>query len=638
MRFLGSKLSFFQVTLILCLAGSSPQRVQAQGTLLALQSRPNIGVGLEGLSDWSRAKMFSDAMKTSRRWGKPDRPWEHGVKTDTLGWPTEDAGIVVIADTPNIGGTYKLFYEGIGEATNNTPGVKVENLRFDAATKTSTADVVVPETTTSLMLTFRGTQGGVKNVRLLRPGTQLGSTFTPAFLEKLAPFSTLRFMDFLSTNNNPLQHWEDRPTIAHATQAGEKGGALEYVVELANEAGKDIWVNVPDQADDNYIRQMALLLKNGLQKERMVYVEFSNEVWNWQFQQATRNLEAAKAEGKVAGSPLNYDGSDNEGYWAMRRIAKRSAEVGQIFREAFADTAFERVRPVYATQAVYEEVFKQGLEFLEHQYKEPHTQIYGLASAPYFNLNEEENKRGDITPSEILAVLPQRIDESLWQVSRLSSYARYYGLKHLAYEGGPHLQDHFGNGSADAKVAANRDPKMGELVEKYLRGWNAQGGDLFMYFTLSGGYSKWGSWGLTEDMTQSSPKYEAAVRVATSPPVPLTLGALPNQKIEAGNFLGSNRWDKQGAPEITIEPEKWVQYAVRIEKGGDYTLTAQITANSKATAEIWSNGQQRAILETKAAESAATAKLTLEPGLNVIRFCGKEGRFQLKSFKIETTQ
>lgn len=628
------QLGVFLSALVLGSAGCSTFVAKAQQTPavgVAASTPPDIGVGLEGLADWSRAMMFSDAMKTSRNWGRVDRPWEHEVKTDALGWPTEDAGVVVIADTPGIGGTYKLSFEGTAEVVAVTQGATIENVRFDAAKKIGSADVVVASDTTSLMLGFKNTQGGVKNVRLLRPGAEEGNTFSRPFLEKLAPFSTLRFMDFLSTNNNPVKLWSERTTPAHATQARPEGGALEYVVELANESDKDVWVNVPDQADENYARQMALLLKNGLEKERKVYVEFSNEVWNWGFPQATRNLDAAKIEGKQPNSPLVYDKSDNEGYWAMRRIAKRSVEVGRVFQEVFEDTTFERVRPVYAVQVGYEEVYKQGLEFLENQYGQPSKVLYGVAGAPYFNLNDEENKRGDITKEEILAVLPERVDESLAMATKLGAYADYYGLRHLAYEGGQHLQDHGGNGSADAKIAANHDPRMGEMVEKYLRGWNAIGGDAFMYFTLTSGYSKWGSWGLLEDPRQSSPKYEAALRVLRSPRAPLTFGAGAGEELKAGDFWGSNRWDARGADQITIEPEKWMQYAFRVPKAGTYRLTANLSGDQEAVAEVLANGKALGRLEVKAKESAS---LPLQAGLNVLRVRGVSGRFQLRSLMV----
>ena len=43
-----------------------------------------------------------------------------------------------------------------------------------------------------------------------------------------------------------------------------------------------------------------------------------------------------------------------------------------------------------------------------------------------------------------------------------------------------------GEHSLQAKVAANHDPRMEPIVEKYLNNWYAQGGGLFMYFNLAG--------------------------------------------------------------------------------------------------------------------------------------------------------
>jgi hypothetical protein len=474
----------------------------------------DIGVGLEGLADWSRALMFADAMKTSRGWGRADKPWEHTVKTDKIGWPLEDAGVVVIADVPHIGGTYRLSFEGKADVTGVASKLKVVGLEHDAKTNISRAEIVVDENSTQIMLAFTGTNGGVKNVRLMRPGTSDNDTFYEPFLEKLAPFSTLRFMDFLSTNNNPVKTWSERTTPEYSSQARREGGALEYVIELANISGKDIWVNVPDQADDEYVRQMALLLKNGLTKNQIVYVEWSNEVWNWMFEQAQRNLQAAKIEGAQPNSPLKFDGDNNEGYHAMRRIAFRGAQVGKIFTEIFGDKNFTRLRPVFATQVGYEEVYKQGLQFLEHQYDAPNTVFYGIAGAPYFQISDELNRKKDLTLDEIFAAIPENMARNLGYAKTLHTYARRYKLHHLAYEGGQHLQDHGDVGNSDVKIAANRDPRMGTAIEKYLREWFALGGETFMYFTLTSGYSKWGSWGLLENVTdEGSPKYDAVLGV-----------------------------------------------------------------------------------------------------------------------------
>jgi len=106
---------------------------------------------------------------------------------------------------------------------------------------TTIADVVVGTNAVQLMLTFTNTNGGVKSVQLLQPGYQgTNRTFSNQFLAFLAPFTTLRFMDFLSTNNDPVQRWSQKTLPSSYSQAVPAGGAWEYVIELANLTGKDI--------------------------------------------------------------------------------------------------------------------------------------------------------------------------------------------------------------------------------------------------------------------------------------------------------------------------------------------------------------------------------------------------------------
>jgi hypothetical protein len=85
--------------------------------------------------------------------------------------------------------------------------------------------------------------------------------------------------------------------------------------------------------------------------------------------------------------------------------------------------------------------------------------------------------------------------------------ARKYGLKAFCYEGGP---DSGGGSTVNVanRIRAMRDPRMKDLVLHDLNdNWYALGGDLFMYFTLSSGVSRYGMWGATEDITKlNSPK------------------------------------------------------------------------------------------------------------------------------------
>ena len=63
------------------------------------------------------------------------------------------------------------------------------------------------------------------------------------------------------------------------------GVAYEWQIDLCNRVGADLWVNIPAHADWDYSRPLALLLKNNLDAGLKIYVGWSNEVWNWGFEQ-----------------------------------------------------------------------------------------------------------------------------------------------------------------------------------------------------------------------------------------------------------------------------------------------------------------------------------------------------------------
>jgi hypothetical protein len=82
------------------------------------------------------------------------------------------------------------------------------------------------------------------------------------------------------------------------------GPSWEYLIKVANETGKELWINVPHGATDDYIRKLALLFAYGsdgvepysslqerpvfepLNPNLRVYLQISNETWNWSFLQS----------------------------------------------------------------------------------------------------------------------------------------------------------------------------------------------------------------------------------------------------------------------------------------------------------------------------------------------------------------
>ena len=327
----------------------------------------NIGINVGSVNDYATESFFVDAMKQSRHWGSLNTPWDQAAKVDTLGWPMQDAGVIVLCCTADpagnslLPGIYALSFTGQATVSVELWAGSVTNMRYNAATNTSTADVTLGagDAGTSLFLGFSNTRrtaaspvgSGVTGVTLLRPQTAPngqawwtapGQVFTTPYLNLIRPYSTLRFMDFMATNNNTARLWAQRTLPGQATQQADAGASWEYVAALANAVGRDIWINIPDQANDDYVRQLATLLHTQLNPGLNVWMEDSNEVWNFIFQQAGRNQAAAEAE--VAANPnsvlaLGCGDYDNCRYlWGERRIGRRDVQIGRIFAQVWERT------------------------------------------------------------------------------------------------------------------------------------------------------------------------------------------------------------------------------------------------------------------------------------------------------------
>ncbi len=469
-----------------------------------------VGINLMGNYDWTRQYAFADAMRHSRGWGSVLAPWDLAAPVDADGWPTADAGIIVLTNGVHIGGTYRLSFRGTASVAPRASALTVQNPVYDARTDTTTADVVVQPTARQIVLSFTGTRGGVRNVRLIRPG-YANETFTRPFLDLLRPFSYIRTMEWMATNGhvhpgygNNVSRWSERTLPRHATQNHMVGGtragvAWEFAIELANTLDKDIWVNVPDLADDDYVRSLATLLRDRLEPERRFYLEFSNEVWNPAFEAYYRNLAAAEAEVLAGGSNLNADGDTNHDHWAHRRMARRIREIAEVFRSVFGAAAMgARVRPLLCGHFYATETVTQGLDFLERTYGPARGLLYAVCTSQYDTPTPETSRRSDLTVEEIVAEWTTYLELARQRAQTCAGIARTYGLRFLAYEGGVCC---VGSESVEAKAAANRDPRVRGLVSSLVGNFLAEGADSFCYFAAASPYDRTGMYGLTDDLT-----------------------------------------------------------------------------------------------------------------------------------------
>lgn len=168
------------------------------------------------------------------------------------------------------------------------------------------------------------------------------SIFHPQFIKHLttnAPnWRLYRFMDWLETNANTNRDWIDRNLPTHVnfgtvladrgpyepkyTSRHTSGAPFEFIAALCNLQQVDCYINIPHMATDEYIRNVARVMRFGsdgvnpysteqaapiwapLRAQSRLFVEYSNEIWSngGSFPQG----EWAQAQGAALVPPIGY--------------------------------------------------------------------------------------------------------------------------------------------------------------------------------------------------------------------------------------------------------------------------------------------------------------------------------------------
>ncbi|WP_445926099.1 hypothetical protein [Leptodesmis sp.] len=382
-----------------------------------------------------------------------------------------------------------------------------------------TVDVQPDQTGVFLRILETNLDNPIRNIRFIMPGfehTYQTQPFHPLFLDRLSKFNTLRFMDWGATNNSPLVNWADRTTINSATQTSNQGVALEYMIQLANTLKINPWFNIPAEASDDYVRQFATMVRDQLDPSLRVYIEYSNEVWNNIFSQASYVSQQGLALGL-----------DSNGFTAgLRYYAQRSVEIFKIWEEVFGQSSSQRLVRVLAGQGANPWTTEQILGWNDaYQYADAY------AIAPYFDGFGDADQDGwsdlndvdmvditlQMTPDQIIDNMLLEIPTEIKQMfdSNYAIVTKRYGLDLLAYEGGSHLTSYQFSADQQAQMhdlflAVNQSSRMRDLYKAYLDQWQQSGGILFNQFVDVNASTKWGYWGVLEYQNQdinTAPKY-----------------------------------------------------------------------------------------------------------------------------------
>lgn len=500
---------------------------EPEGTKARSPQSVLIGTNLNGISDWSTQWNFVDVFKTSRDWipQKEGAPWGEGGQVNLTpdGWvaslePGQWVETVMMIDSTHYpAGQYTLLYEGQGKLTfafenaqiiSQTPGRMVVEVKPDGA---------------GIFLQIRETnpQNPIRNIRFIMPGfeqTYQTQPFHPLFLERIRQFQTLRFMDWMATNNSDVVNWADRNTPNSVRQAGGKGVALEYMIQLANTLKVDPWFTIPAKASDEYVRQFATMVRDRLDPSLKAHIEYSNEVWNTMFSQHRYAAEQGRSR--------NLD--ENDFTAALLFYSERSVQIFQIFNTVMGRDADQRLVRVLAGQAANPWTAEQILGW-----KDAYKAADAYAIAPYFEgADLDQNGDSDLNdPNQAAAIRKLSLDQIMDNLMAGMTtdvkpmldanykVTQQFGLPLYAYEGGPHLTTHqFPEDQiepiTELFAAANRHPRMREVYRAYLTQWQQSGGTVFNQFVDVAPPSKWGFWGAMEYQNQplpQAPKYQGLI-------------------------------------------------------------------------------------------------------------------------------
>jgi hypothetical protein len=208
-------------------------------------------------------------------------------------------------------------------------------------------------------------------------------------------------MDWLSTNHsaNAIVSWADRPTRERKPTEAE-GARWETIVELANTVRRDPWINIPVRANDDYVRNLATLLRDTLDPSLAVYVEYSNELWNGTFDQFAIHRDLAAAEAASPSSALRFDGATDPNAWTFRRTGKRTKEIADIFASVWGSRRPEQPRAHRpGGQMSNSFVLTEGLDVVDRGLgTRPASVFYAISGAPYIFPSATNDDGADEVP------------------------------------------------------------------------------------------------------------------------------------------------------------------------------------------------------------------------------------------------
>lgn len=314
-----------------------------------------------------------------------------------------------------------------------------------------------------------------------------GNEFSREIVDSSKKYQVLRFMDWNNANGSPVRTWATR---VDPRSLDNPGLAFENQFKLAKLANADVWFNHSWNDDTSYIQGVAKYAHDNLPAGHKVYVELSNEVWNWQFGQARLAYDEGVA--------LKLD--PNPGYGAWQNYSRRVIGVMKIWEKAFADRPKDLVR-VLGTQVAYAEVTRQ-----EMKYPDIENHVDAIAGAPYFSHDRSVPYTDALLQANVTSTIAG--SKEMCDIARMKAPK----IRCVLYEGGQHElptallpQEQF--------EKLERSAFMGYLYYQYLKTIQNSSNDLVVLFKDVDPIGPSGAWGQQEYGGQVGAPKQTAVDI-----------------------------------------------------------------------------------------------------------------------------
>jgi len=414
---------------------------------------------------------------------------------DSNGWvKAAPAGAKIIRDlaAPLNAGKFICRFQGAGTLTIS--GSAVSNVTTSAGATRFSLAATYPNPQSARLSYAVDPTNYIRDIDCREINASTSATLAPEYLSALSAFRTIRFMKWqVATEGNWPVSWTTRNKPGDGDFAKNDGVPVEIMVGAANQAGSDLFVTMPWNADDDYITRFATYVRDNLAANHRVYVEVSNEVWNGGYPVAAQAAKEAQSEGLASAS-----GSGTAG--ALERYAEKTEQVMTIWSNVFAgqNNRLVRVASWQHVSPYYSNLLLQYMN-LSHF-------VDALATAPYFGYEAT----GTMSLDQIMSALPGEVTAALDFAAQQKAIAQKYGLRYISYEGG---QSVLLPTNVPLEQQVQRDPRMHDVYQQFITGWQSQIGDGLTLFALDGQIGQYGGWGLSEYVGQpisQAPKLRAA--------------------------------------------------------------------------------------------------------------------------------